>query len=62
MQYMNVNLAWELYKGVNVGILKGLENAPFYKACSINTVVWNGGNFTFYWLLKMIHELIRIKK
>lgn len=54
--YMNINLAYELWKDVKIKALTRYDHAPGYKAVPFGNLMWNIGNYFFFILLKAILE------
>ncbi len=56
---MNINLSYELWKDVNIGILSKFDHAPGYQAVPFSNFVWNAGNYVFFHILKFLLEKAR---
>ncbi|KAL4494093.1 hypothetical protein ABPG72_016049 [Tetrahymena utriculariae] len=57
--YMNINLAYELWKDVKIKLLASFDQAPGYKAVPFSNFCWNSGNYIFFLILKLILLIIR---
>lgn len=57
--YMNINLAYELWKDVKIKALSRYDNASGYKAVPFGNLVWNAGNYIFFLLLQLIMHFTR---
>lgn len=52
--YMNINLAWELWKDVHIKFLDKLKELAFPAAFSVIMSIWAVASFVFYNLLRKI--------
>ena len=52
--YLNVNLAYELWKDIKLKILTVFNNRHPVITLAGSSLVWNVGNFVFFWMLKII--------
>lgn len=59
--YMNINLAYELWKDIKIKSLARYDNAAWYKVMPFSNAMWNSGNYFFFILLKMLLEFIKRK-
>ncbi|KAL4465945.1 hypothetical protein ABPG74_004182 [Tetrahymena malaccensis] len=57
--YMNINLAYELWKDVEIKFLAAFDQAPGYKAVPFSNLCWNSGNYIFFLILKLILFILR---